>query len=109
MAEDQKMISMEEAKEQLKSMITRTALIHYAFTKTIMEELGKEKGKALAKKAIMLYGKMVGKRAREIAEAKRQLNALATSGEPSAEEQRMLLAKIEKLRGDCLMLSGNCQ
>jgi len=70
MTENKEMISKEEATEQLKSMITRTALIHYAFTKTIMEELGKEKGKALAKKAIMLYGEMVGKRAKEIAEKK---------------------------------------
>jgi hypothetical protein len=70
MTENKEMISKEEAREQLKSMITRTALIHYAFTKTIMEELGKEKGKALAKKAVMLYGEIVGKRAKEIAEAK---------------------------------------
>ena len=63
-------VSKEEAFEQIKSMITRTALIHYAFTKTIMEELGKEKGKVLAKKAVMLYGEIVGKRAKEIAEAK---------------------------------------
>ena len=59
------MISKDEAFSQLKSMITRTALIHYAFTKTIIDELGKEKGKELAKKAIRLYGEMVGKKVRE--------------------------------------------
>ncbi len=70
MTENQEMISKQEAKEQLKSMIGRTALIHYAFVKTMMEELGKEKGKALAQKAIMAYGEMVGKRAKKIAESK---------------------------------------
>jgi predicted hydrocarbon binding protein len=59
------MISKDEAFSQLKSMITRTALIHYAFTRTIIDELGKEKGKELAKKAIRLYGEMVGKKVRE--------------------------------------------
>ena len=64
------MISKEEAFSQLKAMITRTALIHYAFTKTILDELGKEKGKELTQKAIRLYGEMVGKKARESALAK---------------------------------------
>jgi len=59
------MISKEEAFSQLKSMITRTALVHYAFAKTIIDELGKEKGKELTKKAIRLYGEMVGKKVRE--------------------------------------------
>ena len=59
------MISKEEAFSQLKSMITRTALIHYAFTKTLLDELGKEKGKELTRKAIRLYGEMVGKKVRE--------------------------------------------
>jgi hypothetical protein len=63
--EKKEMISKDEAFRQLKSMITRTALIHYAFTKTIIDELGKEKGGKLAKKAIRLYGEMVGKKARE--------------------------------------------
>ena len=63
--EKKEMISKDEALSQLKSMITRTALIHYAFTKTIIDEMGKEKGKELAKKAISLYGEMVGKKVRE--------------------------------------------
>jgi len=63
--EKKEMISKDEAFRQLKSMITRTALIHYAFTKTIIDELGKEKGKELTKKAIRFYGEMVGKKVRE--------------------------------------------
>ena len=63
--EKKEMISKDEAFSQLQSMITRTALIHYAFTKTVMDELGEEKGKGLVKKAIRLYGEMVGKKVRE--------------------------------------------
>jgi hypothetical protein len=63
--ETKEMISKDEALSQLKSMITRTALIHYAFTKTIIDELGKAKGKKLVQKAIRLYGEMVGKKVRE--------------------------------------------
>ena len=62
MAEKKEMITREEAFQQVKSMITRAALIHYAFTKTLVDELGEKKGKALAKKAIELYGREVGKR-----------------------------------------------
>ena len=63
--EKKEMISKDEAFRQLKSMITRTALIHYAFTKTIIDELGKEKGKELTKKAIRFYGEVVEKKVRE--------------------------------------------
>ena len=65
MTAKKEMISKEEARAQIQSMITRAALIHYAFTKTLLDELGAEKGKALAKKAIKLYGEMVGKRVKE--------------------------------------------
>ena len=65
MAGKKKMLTREEAFQQVKSMIIRAALIHWAFTKTLVDELGEKKGKALAKKAIKLYGKEVGKRVRE--------------------------------------------
>lgn len=70
MDQDKTMISREEAFQQVKSMITRAALIHYAFAKTIIDELGEKKGKQLAKKAIKLYGEWVGKWAKKKAEEK---------------------------------------
>ena len=70
MVEKKEMISREEARAQVKSMVTRAALIHYAFTKTLIDELGAEKGKTLAKKAIQLYGGLVGKRVKERTMAK---------------------------------------
>ena len=65
MPDKKEMITKDEAFQQVKSMITRAALIHYAFAKTLIDELGEKKGKALAKKAIELYGKEVGKRVKE--------------------------------------------
>lgn len=65
MAGKMEMITREEAFQQVKSMITRAALIHWAFTQTLVEELGEKKGKALAKKAIRRYGREVGRRVKE--------------------------------------------
>ncbi|NWF55916.1 MAG: L-2-amino-thiazoline-4-carboxylic acid hydrolase [Syntrophaceae bacterium] len=65
MADKKQMLTKEEAFQQVKSMITRAALIHWAFAKTLIDELGEKKGKTLAKKAIKLYGKEVGKRVKE--------------------------------------------
>jgi len=65
MAEEKEMVSREEAQRQVKSMITRAALIHYAFAKTIIDEVGEKRGKELIKKAMALYGEKVGQKARE--------------------------------------------
>jgi hypothetical protein len=63
-------VPKKEAMQQLKNMITRTALLHCAFTQTLIEELGEERGKALALKAINRYGDSVGKKAKERAKEK---------------------------------------
>lgn len=63
-------VSRKEARQQMKNMISRTALLHLAFTQTLIEELGEENGKALALKAIKRYGDLVGKKARKRAEEK---------------------------------------
>ena len=63
-------ISKKEAMQQMRSMISRTALLHYAFVQTLIEELGEKKGKALALKAIKRYGGFVGQEARKRAEEK---------------------------------------
>jgi hypothetical protein len=65
MTAPKEMMYKDEAFRQMKSMITRTAWLHYAFAKTIIDELGEEKGKELVKKAIRLYGELVGKRAQK--------------------------------------------
>ena len=55
-------IPLSEAKEQVAIACTRIALLHLAFSKILVEELGVEKGKELILKSIMEYGKRVGER-----------------------------------------------
>jgi len=68
--EKEETVSKKEAMAQLKNMITRTALLHYSFAQTLLDELGEEKGKALVGKAIKRYGDFVGKQARQRAAEK---------------------------------------
>ena len=46
-------------------MIRRIALLHYCFSKTLIEELGEEQGKELILKAIQSYGEKVGKKVKD--------------------------------------------
>jgi len=55
-------VPLEEAKQQVRIALTRTALLHLAFSKTLVEELGEQRGKELVLRAIMEYGKRVGDR-----------------------------------------------
>ena len=68
--EKEETVPKKEAMQQLKNMISRTALLHYAFAQTLIEELGEEKGRALALKAIKRYGGFVGQKARKRAQEK---------------------------------------
>lgn len=65
MVQEKEVISKEDATRQVHSMITRLAWLHYAFARTLMKELGDKKGKELSKKAVALYGELVGKKAKE--------------------------------------------
>jgi nitrate reductase cytochrome c-type subunit len=62
---EKEMVSMEVASRQVLSMVNRLALLHHAFTKTLIAELGEKKGKEVILKAIRLYGETVGKSVRE--------------------------------------------
>jgi hypothetical protein len=63
-------IDREKAFREVLAIIRRTALIHYCYAKTLVEELGEERGRELILKAIRLYGEEVGKGVREAALAK---------------------------------------
>jgi nitrate reductase cytochrome c-type subunit len=63
--EEKEMVSKEVASRQVLSMVNRLALLHHAFTKTLIAELGEKKGKEVILKAIRLYGEKVGKSVRE--------------------------------------------
>lgn len=57
--------TLKDAMEQVKTAVTRIALIHLGFSKTLVEELGEDKGKELIIKSMIEYGKLVGKQTRK--------------------------------------------
>lgn len=58
-------ISLEEAKRQVELTSQRIGLLHLSFAKTIVDELGEEKGKKLILKAIKDYGRKCGERVKK--------------------------------------------
>ena len=58
-------ISKDQAFNEVLSIIRRTALLHYCYAKTLMGELGEDRGKELVLKAIQSYGEEVGRKVRE--------------------------------------------
>jgi hypothetical protein len=63
--EKEEMVTLAEAKRQIEVTCERLALLHLAFARTIVDELGEEQGKRLVLKAIKDYGKRVGGQARQ--------------------------------------------
>jgi len=75
------MVPLEEAKEQVRRVCTRLGLLHYAFARTLIDELGDEKGKQIAMNAIKLYSTIIGKGVREKVAAKGLDNSPENYGE----------------------------
>jgi len=63
--EKEEVVPLREAIEQVRIAMSRLALMHLAFSRTIVEELGEEKGKELILKAILDYGRRVGERSKQ--------------------------------------------
>jgi hypothetical protein len=55
-------ISQQEARRAVEGLVSRLALLHIAFSKTIVHELGEERGKDLIAKAIIDYGQRITER-----------------------------------------------
>jgi len=70
MAKNEKTVPQEEAKEQVRKVSARLGLLHIAFARTLVNELGEEKGKELILKAIKYYGTKIGEEAGAAAAAK---------------------------------------
>ena len=47
MSEKEELVPLSEAGEQVEIAITRLALLHLGFSKTLVKEFGEERGKAL--------------------------------------------------------------
>ena len=60
MDEKEKKVPLHEAMEQVRVIGRRLALMHLAFSRTLIEELGEDKGKKAVIKAMMEYGRIVG-------------------------------------------------
>lgn len=61
MNQNEELISLKEAKEEVEVAMTRLALMHLSFSKILVDEFGKEKGRELILKAITEYGSRIGK------------------------------------------------
>lgn len=62
MIDTDKKVSLEEAMEQVGTVGARLGLLHLAYARILVNEFGREKGRDLIIKAMMEYGKLVGKR-----------------------------------------------
>ncbi|MEM2896313.1 MAG: L-2-amino-thiazoline-4-carboxylic acid hydrolase [Candidatus Bathyarchaeia archaeon] len=58
-------ISLEEAKRAVESVSRRIALLHLSYAKTLIMELGEERGNELITKAIKDYGIRLGKKTKK--------------------------------------------
>jgi hypothetical protein len=67
--DEDRSITVADCTEEVGLMARRTALLHYYFSLTLVEELGDKEGKRLIKKAIGAYGEHCGRTVREGVEA----------------------------------------
>jgi predicted ArsR family transcriptional regulator len=110
-------VDRDQAFREVVSIIRRAALIHYHYAKTVIDELGKEKGEKLVLKAIRAYGAAVGSKVREQALAKGldlalenyqedlpslgwEIEPVLVDGEPRARVRECHLAKVWQEQGE---------
>ena len=60
--EKEESVTLAEARHEVEVAMTRLALLHLSFSKTIIEELGIERGRELVVRSIMEYGERIGER-----------------------------------------------
>ena len=65
MSTEGKVVSADEAREAVRAMTKRVALLHMCYARTLVDELGVKSGTELIKKAIWAYGTLIGERIRE--------------------------------------------
>jgi hypothetical protein len=69
MTQESDRITPEECSQEVQLLARRIALLHYYFSRSIVERLGEEEGQALIKEAIWAYGRHCGQAVREGVEA----------------------------------------
>ena len=65
MASEREGVPLEEAEEQVRRVCVRLGLLHLSFARTLVKELGEEKGKELIIRAIKEYGRKIGEGAKK--------------------------------------------
>jgi hypothetical protein len=75
MSQEPETVSRAEAQEQVRKVCTRLALLHIAFARTLIKELGEEKGEQVIMKAIKEYGALIGGEVKARAARRGQSNA----------------------------------
>ena len=70
-------VTTEDAREQIRKACIRLGLLHIYYAKTLVEELGEERGKQIILKAIKRYGRHIGE------EAKRKIYAKGLQNDPA--------------------------
>ena len=77
MVQKEETVTLEGAKEQVRRVCRRLGLLHLSFAKTVVEELGEEKGKQVILKAIKDYGTRIGEQVKVNVSAQRLDNSPA--------------------------------
>jgi len=62
-------VGLDDARAQVRKACERLALLHYAYAKTLVDELGDIRGRQTAMNAIKLYAQLIGDRVRRRVEA----------------------------------------
>ena len=66
---EEEMVTLEDAKEQVRRVCVRLGLLHLSFAKTLVKEVGEKKGKQLILKAIKDFSTRIGEEAKANATA----------------------------------------
>ena len=70
MEEQTQLIPLKDATKAVEDMTRRVALLYIAFARTLIDELGEEKGQEIIRKAVWEYGRRIGEATRKRVEAK---------------------------------------
>jgi len=92
----EEMMAKEDVLRQIGLVLRRTALLYHHFAKTLVDELGEERGMALMGKAVEAYGSQIGREARRKADTR----SLAPTPENLESDLPMFAWEMEEVSVD---------
>jgi len=69
MDDEKIVVPLDEARRAVEDISRRVGLLHMCYARTLVDELGEEKGRELTERAIWAYGTKVGERTRQSVKA----------------------------------------